>query len=112
MGVRVIRGRGAIAAAEVGAVASLIRSVTPYSMDTPHTGAMGYSDDVRKIPHAAITAEDAGMLQRMQDRGEQIVLSLYMEAETLPDVESRNVMAEIVGYEKPEEVIVLGGHID
>jgi len=106
------RGRGAVAAAEAGAVASLIRSVTPYSMDTPHTGAMGYSDDVQRIPHAAITAEDAGMLQRMQERGERIVVRLQMEAETLPDVESRNVMAEIVGYEKPEEVIVLGGHID
>jgi carboxypeptidase Q len=106
------RGRGAVAAAEAGAVASLIRSVTPYSMDTPHTGAMGYSDDVRRIPHAAITAEDAGMLQRMQERGERIVVRLQMEAETLPDVESRNVMAEIVGYEMPEEVIVMGGHID
>ncbi len=106
------RSRGAVAAAEAGAVASLIRSVTPYSMDTPHTGAMGYSDDVRRIPHAAITAEDAGMLRRMQERGERIVVHLQMEAETLPDVESRNVMAEIVGYEIPEEVIVMGGHID
>ena len=106
------RSRGAVAAARAGAVASLIRSVTPYSLDTPHTGAMGYSDDVRRIPHAAITAEDAGMLQRMQERGERIVVRLQMEAETLPDVESRNVMAEIVGYEMPEEVIVMGGHID
>ena len=106
------RSRGAVAAARAGAVASLIRSVTPYSLDTPHTGAMGYSDDVRRIPHAAITAEDAGMLQRMQERGERIVVRLQMEAETLPDVESRNVMAEIVGYEIPEEVIVMGGHID
>ncbi|UCD24276.1 MAG: M20/M25/M40 family metallo-hydrolase [Gemmatimonadota bacterium] len=106
------RGRGAIAAAEVGAVASLIRSVTPYSMDTPHTGAMRYDEGVPRIPHAALTAEDAAMLQRMQDRGERIVVNLYMEAKTLPDVESRNVMAEIVGHEKPEEVVVLGGHID
>jgi carboxypeptidase Q len=106
------RGRGAIAAARVGAVASLIRSVTPYSLRTPHTGAMGYSDDVLRIPHAAITAEDAGMLQRMQDRGERIVVHLMMEAKTLPDVESRNVIAEIVGGERPKEVLVLGGHID
>jgi len=106
------RGRGAIAAARVGAVASLIRSVTPYSLNTPHTGAMAYSDDVVRIPHAAITAEDAGMLQRMQDRGERVVVHLMMEAQTLPDVESRNVIAEIVGHERPEEVVVLGGHID
>jgi carboxypeptidase Q len=106
------RGQGAIAAARVGAVASLIRSVTPYSLNTPHTGAMAYSDDVVRIPHGAITAEDAGMLQRMQDRGERIVVRLMMEAQTLPDVESRNVIAEIVGHERPEEVVVLGGHID
>ena len=52
------------------------------------------------------------MLQRMQEMGEKIVVSLHMEAETLPDVESRNVMAEVVGYERPEEIVVLGGHID
>ncbi len=106
------RSRGAVEAARVGAVASLIRSVTPYSMSTPHTGAMRYSDGVVRIPHAAITAEDAGMLQRMQDRGERIVIRLSMEAETLPETPSRNVMAEIKGSEKPEEVVVLGGHID
>jgi carboxypeptidase Q len=106
------RSSGAIAAAQVGAVASLIRSVTPFSMNTPHTGAMRYSDDVARIPHAAITAEDAGVLQRMQEAGERIVIRLHMEAETLPDQQSRNVMAEITGSEKPEEVIVLGGHID
>ena len=106
------RGRGAIAAAQVGAVASLLRSVTPYSMQTPHTGGMSYSDDVRKIPHAAITTEDAGLLHRMQERGERIVVRLEMDAETLPDAPSRNVIGEIVGSEFPEEVIVVGGHSD
>ncbi len=106
------RSRGAVAAAEVGAVASLIRSVTPFSMDTPHTGAMGYSDGVERIPHAAITAEDAGLLMRLQQAGERLVVHLEMEAQTLPDVESRNVVAELVGSEKPEEIVVLGGHID
>jgi carboxypeptidase Q len=106
------RSRGAVAAAEVGAVASLIRSVTPFSMDTPHTGAMGYSEGVERIPHAAITAEDAGLLMRLQQAGERLVVHLKMEAQTLPDVESRNVVAELVGSEKPEEIVVLGGHID
>jgi len=106
------RSRGAVAAARAGAVASLIRSVTPYSLSTPHTGAMGYQDDVPRIPHAALTVEDAMMLHRLQDRGERIVLRLRMDAETLPDVESRNVIAEIVGRERPEEIVVLGGHID
>jgi carboxypeptidase Q len=106
------RSQGAIAAARVGAVASLIRSVTPYSQQTPHTGNMNYDDDVRRIPHAAITVEDAAMLHRMQDRGERIEVLLKMEAEMLPDALSRNVMAEITGSEFPNEVIVLGGHID
>ena len=106
------RSQGAIEAARVGAAASLVRSVTPYSQQTPHTGNSAYSDDVPKIPHAAITVEDAELLQRMQDRGERPELLLKMEARTLPDAPSRNVMAEIVGSEFPDEVIVFGGHID
>jgi carboxypeptidase Q len=106
------RSRGAIVAAQVGAVASLVRSVTPYSMLTPHTGGMSYSDDVPRIPHAAITTEDAGLLHRMQDRGERIVVRLEMNAETLPDAPSRNVIGEILGSEFPEEVIVVSGHSD
>lgn len=106
------RGGGAIAAARAGAVASLIRSVTPYSQQTPHTGAMGYSDSVPRIPHAAITVEDALLLQRMQDRGERPVVRLKMSARTLPDAPSRNPMAEIRGAARPDEVVVLGGHID
>ncbi len=106
------RAGGAVAAARAGAVASLIRSVTPYSQQTPHTGGMSYNDSVPKIPHAAITVEDAEMLQRMQERGERAVLRLRMSARTLPDAPSRNVVAEIRGAEKPDEVVVLGGHID
>jgi carboxypeptidase Q len=106
------RGRGAVAAAQVGAVASLIRSVTPFSMNTPHTGGMGYQEGVPEIPHAAITVEDALMLHRMQDRGERIEVRLAMGARSEGMVPSRNVMAEIVGWESPEEVVVLGGHTD
>jgi len=106
------RTGGATAAAKAGAVASLIRSVTPYSQKTPHTGNMRYEDGVPKIPHAAITLEDAMMLHRMQDRGERIVVRLRMSARTLPDAQSRNVMGEIRGRERPEEVVVIGGHID
>jgi carboxypeptidase Q len=73
---------------------------------------MRYEDNVTKIPHAAITVEDAGMLHRMQERGERIIVRLKMEAKTLPDAPSRNVVGEVVGREKPDEVVVLGGHID
>ncbi|MGD8815932.1 MAG: M28 family metallopeptidase [Acidobacteriota bacterium] len=106
------RTGGAVAAARAGAVASLIRSVTPYSQQTPHTGGMSYEEGVPRIPHAAITVEDADMLQRFQDRGERIVVRLKMSAQTLPDVRSRNVVAEIRGSELPDQVVVLGGHID
>jgi carboxypeptidase Q len=106
------RGRGAIAAAQAGAVAALVRSVTPYSQRTPHTGGMQYDSTVRRIPAAAITVEDAQMLHRLQDRGERIRVKLMMSAKTMPDAPSRNVMGEIVGSEKPDEVVVFGGHID
>jgi len=106
------RARGAIAAARAGAVAALVRSVTPYSMRTPHTGGMAYDSTVQRIPAAAITVEDAQMLHRMQDRGERIRVTLLMAARMLPDAPSRNVVAELVGSERPDEVVVFGGHID
>ncbi len=106
------RSGGAVAAARAGAAASLIRSVTPYSQQTPHTGNSSYEEGVPRIPHAAITVEDAQLLHRMQDRGERVELHLRMEAQTLPDALSRNVMAEITGSELPDEVVVFGGHID
>lgn len=106
------RTEGAIAAARVGAVASLIRSVAPYSIRSPHTGVMYYADSVPRIPHAAITLEDADMLHHMQDRGERIVVRLQMAARTLPDAPSRNLMGELVGRERPDEVVVFGGHMD
>ncbi len=106
------RSAGAIEAGRVGAVASLIRSVAPYSLRTPHTGAMQYADGIDPIPYAALTVEDAEMLQRMQDRGERIVIRFHMGGRMLPDVESRNVVAEIAGADRPEEVVVIGGHID
>ncbi len=103
---------GAVRAARAGAVASLVRSVGPVSLYTPHTGMMRYQEGVPQIPHAAVTVEDAMMMHRMQQQGHPVRLHLYMEARTLPDAPSRNVVAEITGREKPEEVVVLGGHID
>ena len=106
------RRNGAIEAAKAGAIASLVRSIGPYSMQTPHTGSSNYDPNVTKIPHAAITPEDAMMLHRMQDRGERVVVKLKMSAQTLPDAPSRNVVAELRGWEKPDEIVVFGGHID
>jgi carboxypeptidase Q len=106
------RTDGPSAAARVGAVACLIRSVASASIRSPHTGALRYDSTVARIPAAALSTEDAMMLHRFQDRGEPVVVTLTMNARTLPDAPSRNVVAEVVGREKPDEVVVLGGHID
>lgn len=107
------RGNGANEASRLGAVGVLIRALGPYGMRTPHTGAMQpYDTTIARIPAAAISMEDAAMLHRMQDRGQKIVVRLEMEAQLLPDAPSRNVMGEMVGREKPDEVVVFGGHID
>ncbi len=107
-----IRVRGAIEASKAGARASLIRSVTPFSLRTPHTGVMQYDTNVARIPHAALTPEDTARLARWQDRGITPVVRLRMAARTASPARSRNVIAELRGREKPEEVVVIGGHID
>lgn len=106
------RMNGAVEAARHGAVASLIRTVGSYSMQTPHTGTSRYEEGIKKIPHAAITIEDAKLIQRMANRGKEIVINLKMDARTLKDAPSRNIIAEIRGTEKPQEIVVIGGHID
>jgi len=106
------RYSGASAAAKHGAVASLIRSIGPWSMNTPHTGVMAYKDDVQKIPHAALTMEDAMMLSRIHDRNDKIIVKLDMSARMVADRWSHNVLGEIKGSIYPEEVVVVGGHID
>ena len=99
-------------AAKYGAIASLIRSVGNGSMDTPHTGTMGEYKSFKKIPHAAITAEDAMMIDRICKRGQRVVLKLQMEAKFVEDRWSRNVLAELRGSTHPEEIVIVGGHID
>lgn len=106
------RRLGAIAAAKVGAVASLARSAGPYGMRTPHTGSMSYDSTVTKIPHASVTAEDAMMMRRMIVRGERVRVTLNMNARMLPDAQSHNVMGELRGGDKANEIVVMGGHID
>jgi carboxypeptidase Q len=107
------RGGAANAAARAGAVAALIRSVSSFSMQNPHTGAMSYDSTLKiKVPAAALSVEDAMMVHRMIDRGDRVVINLKMSARTLPDAPSRNIVAELVGSEKPDEIVVVGGHID
>ncbi len=106
------RTNGARLAAAKGAVAALVRSVTARSLRSPHTGAMNYGDAPVKIPTAAISTEDAELIARLIHRGIPVTVSLKMEAKTLPDVKSANVIAELRGTSRPDEVVVIGGHID
>ncbi|EFA79460.1 peptidase M28 domain-containing protein [Heterostelium album PN500] len=107
------RSGGAVAAAQCNAVAALVRSITPYSLGTPHTGMMSYQSGVTQIPTAAITLEDADLIQGLVNFNQTVTINLYMEAQTMPDkAKSRNVFGEVTGSENPEQVVVIGGHID
>jgi carboxypeptidase Q len=107
------RSGGARMAAQHGAVAALVRSVGPIGLRTPHTGGMNYGDDsVAKVPTAAIPVEDSLRIQRLVNRGLKVRLRLKMEAHFEPDVESFNVVGEIRGSEKPDEIVLAGCHFD
>jgi hypothetical protein len=106
------RTSGASAAARLGAVGALVRSATGRSLATPHTGMLSYEKEAPQVPAAAITVEDAEWLERMAAAGETVTVSLHMEARLEPDADSANVMAEIRGSERPDEVVVMGGHFD
>ena len=106
------RASGASRAAGLGAVAALVRSIGPAGLRLPHTGALRYAEELPRIPAAAIAAEDADKLQRMQDRGTTVRVRLKMGAQLLPDADSFNVVGELRGRERPEEVVVVSGHFD
>jgi carboxypeptidase Q len=108
----VYRRSGPSRAAALGAVGMLLRSVGPPGLRTPHTGSTVYEDGVPQIPAAAIPAEDADRLQRLQDRGVRIRVRLSMEAHFEADAQSYNVVGELRGRERPEEIVVVGGHFD
>ena len=106
------RVNGARLAAAQGAVACLVRSVTAKSLRSPHTGGMRYGDAKRRIPAAAVSTEDASLIARLTAAGRQVVVRLEMDARSEGEVASANVVAELRGKEMPEEVVVIGGHID
>lgn len=108
----VSRGRGAIVAGQKGAVAVLIRSVGTDNNRTPHTGAMRYEDKGSRIPAAALSNPDADVLEGQMASGKPVRFRLKLGARYLPDAESANVIGEIPGREKPEEIVLLGCHLD
>ncbi len=106
------RGAGAVEAAKKGAVAVIIRSVGTDDNRLPHTGMMRYSDDVKKIPAAALSVPDADLVEHMLKRGKPLTLRLDITAGLTGTYTSYNVIGEIRGREKPDEVVVIGGHLD
>ena len=106
------RWAGAQNAAKFGAVASITRSLTLAMDDLPHTGGMGYVDGVAKIPGCAISTLGAENLSRALAENPNLELQLEMNCETKPDQLSHNVIAEIRGTQFPEEIIVVGAHLD
>ncbi len=106
------RVNGASRAAKYGAVAVVVRSMTLSLDDDPHTGTMRYSDSEEKIPAVAISTRDAEYLSSSLKNDPGLEFYLKMNCQTLPDELSYNVIGEIRGRSKPEEIIVVGGHLD
>ncbi|HKY32812.1 MAG TPA: M28 family peptidase [Candidatus Polarisedimenticolia bacterium] len=106
------RGRGASEAAKLGAAAALVRSVATSSLRSPHTGALGYAADAPKIPAAAVSVEDAMLLRRLAEAGHAVRVRLRLGARTEPDRPGANVVAELAGRERPEEIVLIGAHLD
>jgi carboxypeptidase Q len=105
------RANGASRAAALGAVAALNRSAGPMTGRTPHTGALHYADGVVKIPAGAVSAEDALLIERLATQG-SVRMQLTLTPQTLPDADSFNVVADLKGRERPDEVVVVSGHLD
>src|SRR6202789_3841170 len=107
----VYRAQGASAAARVGATAALVRTVGGANYRLPHTGEMNYDPKLPKIPTAALSAEDAIGISRPPAEA-LVTLRSKLLPQTLPDVESHNVIADWAGRERPEEVVIVSGHLD
>jgi len=105
------RVRGPAAAAKLGAVAALTRSATARSLRTPHTGVTIFEAGERAIPAAAVATEDADLVARLAAEG-QVTLKLVLTAKNLARAPSANVMGELRGRERPEEIVLLGAHLD
>ncbi|KFI07857.1 M20/M25/M40 family metallo-hydrolase [Massilia sp. BSC265] len=104
------RRSGPPMAAELGAVAALVRSVGGANYRLPHTGSTALQDNAR-IPAAAVTAEDAMLMGRLAKRG-PLSMKLVLTPKTLPDADSYNVIADLPGTDKPDEIVIVSGHLD
>ncbi len=105
------RFRGPAVLARLGAAAALVRSVGGVRYRLVHAGATTWPKDSPVIPAAAVTVEDALLIERLAARG-PVTMKLVLTPQTLPDVQSHNVIADLPGREHPEEVVLVSGHLD
>ncbi len=110
-GAVIYRGAGPVVAASAGAIAVLVRSVGGADFRLPHTGATYYSNGVPQIPAAAVTAEDADLIENLTRQG-SVQMRLVLTPQTLPRTESYNVIADWKGSEHPEQIVIVSGHLD
>ncbi|MFN8355563.1 MAG: M20/M25/M40 family metallo-hydrolase [Spirosomataceae bacterium] len=106
------RGSGATEASKLGAVGAIVRSMSATINDYPHTGSMRYGVGVPLIPAAAISTSGAELLSKMLKEDPSLTFYFKQSSESLPDAATHNVVGEIKGSEKPDEIIVIGGHLD
>ncbi len=106
------RSIGAAEASKLGAIGSVVRSLSNTINDIPHTGSQRYNPDFPKIPALAISTQDAELLSTLLSQQPDLKLYLESHGEMKADKLSYNVIGEIRGSEKPEEIIAIGGHID
>ena len=106
------RANGATEAAKLGAVGAIVRSMGLVQDDNPHTGGMRYGTGVPLIPTAAISTNGANLLSKSLAENPALTFYFKQNCESLPDAKSYNVVGEIKGSEKPDEIIVVGGHLD
>lgn len=102
---------GASAAARLGAVAALVRSVGGADYRIPHTGGMAYLPDAPKVPAAAVSAEDADLLAYLTHQG-AVRMHMVLTPQMLANVDSYNVVADVKGSEQPDQVVIVSGHLD
>jgi hypothetical protein len=107
-----VRTKGAANAAKLGAAGVLIRSIGTDHNRLPHTGAVDYAADLPKIPAAALAIPDAELLERLIAQGKPVRVKFTLTCRDRPEAESANVIGEIRGSRKPDEIVLLGAHRD
>jgi hypothetical protein len=106
-----LRTRGPAVAGKLGAAGVLLRSLATASFRSPHTGVTIYDESAPKIPAAAVSTEDAAQIHRLLARG-PVRVKFTLGCRMLPDADSANVVGEVRGREKPDEIVLLGAHLD